>query len=127
RRGELIDVRDLAAWKVVMAEARRAGTYNAAGPDYRLTMGRVLEVCRGATGSDARFVWVDEKFMLDAGLQQWLEVPLWVDSSDEGNRYFMGISVEKAVAAGLRFRSLSETVRDTLEWDLSRPAGTQRH
>ncbi|MFL6336838.1 MAG: SDR family oxidoreductase [Pyrinomonadaceae bacterium] len=126
RQVQLIDVRDLAAWMLEMAEARRAGTYNATGPDYRLTMGRVLDVCRGATGSEARFVWVDEKFMLDAGLGQWMEVPLWVDSSDEGNRYFMGISVEKAVADGLKFRPLSETVRDTLEWDLSRPADTER-
>ena len=73
-----------------------------------------------------RLVWVDEKFMLDAGLQQWMEVPLWIDSADEVNRHFMEVSVEKGVAAGLKFRPLSETVRDTLEWDLSRPAGTPR-
>jgi 2'-hydroxyisoflavone reductase len=128
RQVQLIDVRDLAAWVLEMAEARRSGTYNATGPDYRLTMGRVLDVCRGTTGSDARFVWVDEQFMLDAGLGPWMEVPLWVAQSgeDDVNRYFMGISAEKAVAAGLKFRPLSETVRDTLEWDLTRPADTQR-
>jgi len=126
RQVQFTDVRDLAGWTLDMAEARRAGTFNATGPDYRLTMGHVLDVCRGTTGSDARFVWVDEQFMLDAGLGAWMEVPLWIDSSDEGNRHFMGISVEKAVAAGLKFRPLSETVRDTLEWDLSRPADTQR-
>lgn len=126
RQIQLIDVRDLAAWMLDMAAARRAGTFNATGPDYTLTMGRVLDVCRGTTGSDARFAWVDEKFMLDAGLRQWMEVPLWVDSTDEGNRHFMGINVERALAAGLKFRPLSETVRDTLEWDLSRPADTQR-
>lgn len=126
RQVQFIDARDLAEWILDMVESRRAGTFNAAGPDYKLTMGRLLEACRGATGSDARFVWVDERFMLDAGLGQWMEVPLWVDSSDEGNRYFMDVSVERAVAAGLKFRPLAETVRDTLEWDLSRPAETQR-
>jgi 2'-hydroxyisoflavone reductase len=126
RQVQLIDARDLAGWILDMAEARRAGTFNATGPDYRLTMGRVLEVCRGTTGSDARFVWVDEQFMLDAGLGPWMEVPLWTPESDEGNRHFMGVSVGKAVAAGLKFRPLSETVRDTLEWDLTRPADTQR-
>jgi 2'-hydroxyisoflavone reductase len=57
-----------------------------------------------------------------------VEVPLWIPLSgpDDVNRYFMGISVEKAVAAGLKFRPLSETVRDTLEWDLSRPADATR-
>ena len=126
RQVQFIDVRDLAGWVLDMTEAKRAGTFNATGPDYRLTMGRVLDVCRGTTGSDARFVWVDEKFLLDAGVGPWMEMPLWTTESDEGNRYFMGISIEKAIAAGLRFRPLSETVRDTLEWDLNRPADTQR-
>jgi nucleoside-diphosphate-sugar epimerase len=125
RQVQFIDVRDLAEWILDMAEARRVGTYNATGPDYRLTMERLLDVCRGTTGSDARFVWVDEKFMLDAGLQQWMEVPLWTSSADEMNRYFQEVSIEKAVAAGLKFRPLSETVRDTLEWDLTRPAETE--
>jgi 2'-hydroxyisoflavone reductase len=128
RQVQFIDVRDLAEWMLEMAEARRTGTFNATGPDYRLTMGRLLETCRGTTGSDARFVWVDEQFMLEAGLGPWIEVPLWIplEGPDDLNRYFMGLSVEMAVAAGLKFRSLSETVRDTLEWDLSRPADTQR-
>ncbi|HWS86089.1 MAG TPA: NAD-dependent epimerase/dehydratase family protein [Pyrinomonadaceae bacterium] len=128
RQVQFVDARDLAAWILEMAEARRAGTFNATGPDYRLTMGRVLEVCRGTTGSDARFVWADERFLLDAGVGPWMEMPLWTPQAGEDNvnRHFMEVSVEKALAAGLRFRPLSETVRDTLEWDLSRPADTER-
>ena len=128
RQVQFVDARDLAAWMLEMAEARRAGTYNATGPDYRLTMGRVLEVCRGTTGSDARFVWADERFLLDAGVGPWVEMPLWTPQAGEDNvnRHFMEVSVEKALAAGLKFRPLSETVRDTLEWDLTRPAGTVR-
>jgi 2'-hydroxyisoflavone reductase len=128
RQVQFIDVRDLAAWVLDMAEARRAGTFNATGPDYRLTMGRVLETCRGTTGSDARFVWVDEQFLLDAGLGPWMEVPLWTPETgpDTVNRHFMSVSVEKAIAAGLKFRPLSETVRDALDWELSRPADAER-
>jgi 2'-hydroxyisoflavone reductase len=126
RQVQFIDVRDLAGWTLDMAEARNPGTFNATGPDRRLTFGHFLDLCRGATGSDARFVWVDEQFMLDAGLGPWMEVPLWTPESDDVNRHFMGVSVEKAVAAGLKFRPLSETVRDTLEWDLTRPADTER-
>ena len=123
---QVIDARDLAEWVLEMAGARRAGTFNATGPDYRLTLGRVLETCRGTTGSDARFVWVDEQFLLDAEVGPWMEMPLWLPASDEGNRHIMELNVEKALAAGLKFRPLSETVRDTLEWDLTRPADTQR-
>lgn len=125
RQIQFIDARDLAAWMLDMAERRGAGTYTAAGPDYTLTMGRFLEECRGATGGDARFVWADDKFLLDSGLTPWTEVPLWTNP-DGGNRYFLNLSVEKAVAAGLTFRPVAETARDTLEWDLSRPADAER-
>jgi 2'-hydroxyisoflavone reductase len=53
-------------------------------------------------------------------------VPLWLPEGDDDNRYFLGVSIEKALKAGLGFRPLSETVRDTLEWDLNRPSDTQR-
>ncbi|HEX8282080.1 MAG TPA: NAD-dependent epimerase/dehydratase family protein [Pyrinomonadaceae bacterium] len=123
---QFIDVRDLAAWLLLAAERRMTGTFNATGPDYALTFGRFLEECKAATGGDARFVWADEKFLLEAGVQPWMELPLWLDSSDEINLYFQAVSVEKAVAAGLNFRPLAETVRDTLAWDLARPADTER-
>lgn len=123
---QFVDVRDLAGWILLSAERRLTGTFNATGPDYPLTFGRFLDECRAATDSDARFVWVGEKFMLDAGLGQWMEVPLWTDSSDEHNRYFQAVGVEKAIAAGLTFRPTAETVRDTLAWDLTRPADTPR-
>ena len=123
---QFIDARDLAAWLLHAAERRLTGTFNATGPDFPLTFGRFLEECRAATASDARFVWVDEKFLLEAGVQPWTEMPLWTDSSEEENRYFQAVGVERAVAAGLSFRPVAETVRDTLAWDLTRPADTER-
>ncbi len=118
---QFVDARDLAAWILRAAEVRLVGTFNATGPDYLLTFGRLLEESRRATGGGARFVWVDEQFLLDAGLQPWIEVPLWLDSSDEINLHFQEVSIEKAVAAGLSFRPLIETIRHTLMWDLTRP------
>jgi len=123
---QFVDARDLALWVLSMSEGRRAGTFNATGPDYRLTMGRFLEECGAAAGGGARLVWVDEKFLLEEGLTPWMDVPLWLAESDEVNRYFLAVSVERAVASGLSFRPLEETVRDTLEWDLTRPADAER-
>jgi 2'-hydroxyisoflavone reductase len=125
RQVQFVDARDLAAWILDMAGRRRAGTYTAAGPDYELTMGRFLEECKGATGGDARFVWVDERFLLDSGVTPWMELPLWTNP-DGGNRYMLSVNVGKAVAAGLRFRPVAETARDTLEWDLTRPPDAER-
>ena len=123
---QFVDARDLAEWILLSAGRGLTGAFNATGPDSPLTYGRFLEECKASTGSDARFVWADEKFLLEAGVMPWMELPLWTDSSDEGNHYFQAISVEKALANGLTFRPLAETVRDTLDWDLSRPADTQR-
>lgn len=126
RQIQLIDARDLAIWIVRMAEARRAGIYNAVGPDDVSTMGQLLDECKSVCGSDARFVWVDDKFLLDAGLKPWMEVPLWVAGNDDTNRYLLSVSNAKAVAAHLSFRPLAETIHDTLEWDATRRDETPR-
>jgi 2'-hydroxyisoflavone reductase len=119
-RVQFIDARDLAEWTVRMVEVQGAGTFNATGPDYALTMGRLLEECKAVSGSDARFVWVDEKFLLHRDVRPWMELPIWVPDAEE-YRGFHAVSVDKAIQAGLTFRPLAETVRDTLKWDATRP------
>jgi 2'-hydroxyisoflavone reductase len=119
---QIIDVRDLAEWMVAMSEERRVGIYNATGPEYRLTIGQVLDESRLVSGSDARFVWMSERFLLDAGVQPWGEVPLWVPEEDPDNAGFDAVDCTKAIGTGLRFRPLAETIRDTLAWDAALPA-----
>jgi len=119
---QIVDVRDLAGWMLELVEARHVGIYNATGPEYRLTFGQLLDECRAVSGSDARFTWVGERFLLDAGAQPWTEVPLWVPESDPENAGFDAVDCSKAIGAGLRFRPLAETIRDTLAWDATRPA-----
>jgi 2'-hydroxyisoflavone reductase len=119
---QIIDVRDLAEWTVQMVEARQVGIYNATGPEYRLTMGQLLDACRAVSGSDAQISWVSERFLLDAGVQPWSELPLWVPAEDPSNAGFDAIDCSRAIAAGLRFRPLADTIRDTLAWAATRPA-----
>ena len=116
RQIQFVDARDLAEWILRMAEGRRAGVFNASGPDYVLTMGRFLEGCREATGGDARFTWVGEQFLLEKGVEPWGELPLWIPESDEKHRCFLAENCDRAAASGLTFRPLAETVRDTLAW-----------
>jgi 2'-hydroxyisoflavone reductase len=123
RQVQLIDARDLSEWILRMIAQKRAGVFNASGPDYKLTMQGFLEACRDASGSDARFTWVGEQFLLDAGVEAWSELPLWLPESSETHRYFLASNCEKAFAAGLAFRPLVETARDTLAWQkLGTPA-----
>lgn len=114
---QMIDARDLAAWLVRSVEEGRTGIFNAAGPEpYPTvpTLGGLLEICREVTGSDARFTWVSEEFLLERGVEPFRELPLWVSGAEHEG--FNRFDNRKAVAAGLTFRPLAETVRATLDW-----------
>lgn len=125
RQVQVIDARDLANWTVDCVERGTTGTFNATGPATRLTMREMLEACREGTASDATFTWVDESFLEAEGVGPWMEVPLWLPASDTDTRGMLAVSIDRAVNAGLTFRPLAETARDTLAWHRSRPAGTQ--
>jgi 2'-hydroxyisoflavone reductase len=115
---QLIDVRDLAEWTLRMIETGRPGLFNAPGRSM-LTMGQLLETCRSASGGDAHFTWVDERFLTERGVLPWTHLPLWMPPSWETHRYFHRVGADRALAAGLTFRPLAETVRDTLAWQRS--------
>jgi 2'-hydroxyisoflavone reductase len=85
-------------------------------------MERFLEECRVVSGTDARLVWTSESFLLDAGVKPWSEMPLWIPEEYDQSGY---VEFGKALAAGLTFRPLAETIRDTLAWDRTRPPETK--
>ena len=123
-RVQFIDVRDLAEWTLRMVEAKQTGVYNATGPAYALTMEQMLDECKQVSRSDARLTWVEEKFLLAAGVGAWIEMPLWVPEKEDALG-FMQINCGRAIAAGMTFRPLADTIRKTLEWDATRPATTE--
>jgi 2'-hydroxyisoflavone reductase len=118
RHVQFIDAHDLARWLIDMVEARRSGVFNANGPPDAVTMNALLETCRAESGSDARFTWVDDAFLLGEGVKPWTDLPLWLPHGTR--RGLMATNVSKAMAAGLRRRPLRETVRDVLQ-DVDRP------
>ena len=75
-----------------------------------------------ALGSDARLRWTDDRRILDAGVQPWTELPLWLPGDEHAG--MMQAAIDRALAAGLAFRPLEETARDTLAWSIE--AGEQR-
>ena len=110
---QLIDARDLSAWLVRLALEGPGGVFDATGP--QTTFGELVERMRG----DARLVRVDGQRVLDAGVQPWTELPLWLPDRDAWA--LMRRDNAAAVAAGLTFRPFEETVRDTREWDAAEP------
>lgn len=115
---QVIDARDLAEWTLRLGEANTGGVYNATGPDYALTLGAILTTARGAAQSDANFIWASEEFLLANKVTPWSDMPLWVPSEVAIHL----VDVARALAAGLTFRPIETTVRDTLTWARSEPA-----
>jgi 2'-hydroxyisoflavone reductase len=129
---QFVDVRDLAGWMVRLIEARVSGVFNATGPEgpkrpeRAYTMGELLHICRQVAESEAsrsgELIWADEGFLLQAEVKPWTELPLWVPSSDPRMAHMQRVDCSRARAAGLTFRPVAETVRDTLAWARTRPA-----
>ena len=110
---QFVDVRDLAGFLLLVAERGPGGPVTTTGPVPALTMGALADACRAVTRSDATFTYVDEAFLAEHEVGEWMELPLWV-APKPGWERFLEADVSRALAAGLAFRPLAETVHDTL-------------
>jgi 2'-hydroxyisoflavone reductase len=108
---QLIDVRDLAAWTVHLAETGTAGIFNATGPAEPLTFGGMLAAAQVVAESDANFVWVSDDFLTRHEVAPWSEIPMWIPGA-----FWATVRISRALDAGLTFRPLAATTRDTLAW-----------
>ncbi len=120
---QVIDVRDLAAFTLLCIEQRVLGTFNLVSPPRTFTMGELMNDCIAAAKSDARITWVPAQFLEARGVVDG-DLPIWSHAVGE-NAGFALTSAQRALAAGLKIRPLTETVRDTLAWQLARPAEQQ--
>ncbi|MCK6445629.1 MAG: NAD-dependent epimerase/dehydratase family protein [Planctomycetes bacterium] len=112
---QFVDARDLAEFVVRLVERRTLGLFHVVGPERELSMREVLETCVRVAENDARLTWVDTRFLLERGVAPWTDLPAWLPSLEPGHAYWT-LNVSKAIRAGLAFRPLDETVRDTLAW-----------
>jgi 2'-hydroxyisoflavone reductase len=122
---QFIDARDLAEWNIRMIESGGTGTYNATGQHDTTTMSDLLQTCKDVSGSDARLIWIPDAFLAEHKAGAWMELPLWIPESQEEMAGFLRVSSDKAIRDGLTFRPLTDTVRDTLEWDRTREPGPE--
>ncbi len=121
---QVIDVRDLAAFTLRCIEQRTFGAFNLISPPHTFTMGGLLDSCVAAAKSDATVTWVPASFLAEHKVEGWSDMPVWLNAGGDEAGFALS-SAERALAAGLRVRPLSDTVRDTLVWHLSRPADQQ--
>ncbi len=121
---QIIDARDLAAFIIRNVERRTAGIFNVTGPVQPMKMKGMLETLREATGSDARFTWVDTAFLDQQKVAAFADMPAWVPRTGP-ERGVGNVRIAKAVQAGLVTRPLADTARDTLAWFQGLPPDRQ--
>ncbi len=112
---QFIDALSLARFTIQALEQNLSGTYNLNGQP--MPMQTVLETIRDVTGSNTTFKWASETFLEQQKVNPWMgenSLPLWIPEL-EGST-----SIEKALQAGLEFRSLETTIREVLQWSATR-------
>jgi len=110
---QIVDVRDLAEFMIHLLETGRRGVYNVAGPREPLTARRFYNAAAKSIGANVRYTHIDDYDFLAAHKID--EAIPW--ALLRGNDYgMMSVKNQKAIAAGLTFRPLADTVRDTLAW-----------
>ncbi|HTK55006.1 MAG TPA: NAD-dependent epimerase/dehydratase family protein [Gemmatimonadaceae bacterium] len=120
---QVIDSRDLAEFMIRLAEQKVTGTFNACGNVMQI--GDMFNTIKTAIGSNATFTWVPADFMTANGVRGWRDMPCWLPPTGPTGG-FLRRSNAKAVAAGLTFRPLSLTAKDTLAWHKTRPEEEQK-
>jgi 2'-hydroxyisoflavone reductase len=119
---QFIDVRDLAAFLLHLLDQGAFGTFNADAPAGQLTMGELLASSqRAAVGKNSTLTWVPAAFLEKHEVSPWQDMPVWIPPEGE-YAGFGRVSSAKAQAAGLTYRPLDTTTKDTLAYWQSLPA-----
>ena len=116
---QVLDARDLAAWLVRAAERRTHGIATAGGPTH--TLAEHLETVRNVTGFTGSWEVAGEDWLTEHGVEPWMgprSLPLWLPAESMA---LNAHDLSRAAALGLRTRPLSETLADTLAWELAEP------
>ncbi|MFI5357320.1 MAG: NAD-dependent epimerase/dehydratase family protein [Opitutales bacterium] len=131
---QVIDVRDLAGWIMVLVEQQVADVFNAVGPVQPLTFRELVTTGLQALRSKAHPVWVPDDVLLAEQAEDRLKLPLWVPRSAAKSRGFFAVDGRKAWAADLMLRPLAATIADCSRYEASQakpvvvgPAPAEEH
>ncbi len=120
---QIIDVRDFTEWMIRLGEARTMGEFNVVGPKTPRPIAELLYGIRAVTTAETTFTWVNEDFLREIGIRPYADMPVWRPPSMGAG--FARFDLTPEVEAGLTFRPLAVTARDTLEYHFSRPPERQ--
>ena len=113
---QYIDVRDLGAWMIRLAEKRVTGTYNVIGPE--IDQEKMINSARSNAQRTSSVTWASMEWLgarRDKAL--WGTLLFWEINKGSLTR----INNRKALADGLIIRPLGTTLADTLTWYKQQP------
>jgi 2'-hydroxyisoflavone reductase len=116
---QIIDVRDFTEFMIHLGEDATMGLFNVVGPRIPRPMDELLYGIRAVTTAETEFTWVDTDFLASMGVRPYQEMPVWRPPTP-GNEGFARFDLTPEIEAGLTFRPLAVTARDTLDYHLSR-------
>ncbi len=123
-RVQYVDVRDLCEWMIRLIDDDATGTFNVVGPAAPQTLAEFIDGLRPLAPAGTVTTWIEDYAWLkayplrqprpgeSAGLTE--AIPWVMAEGDELGH--MRIDARKARAAGLSYRPLLTTARDTLAW-----------
>jgi 2'-hydroxyisoflavone reductase len=118
---QIIDCRDLGEWYIRLVEHGTTGTFNGVGPRSPMSISGMLYGIRATVDNEISFTWVDAAFLEAHGVEAWSQMTVWVPPESEDGALAQ-VNIDRALAAGLTFRSLADTTVATMEYWNSLPA-----
>jgi 2'-hydroxyisoflavone reductase len=116
---QFIDARDQARWVCELVERGESGAFHTVSPTPPFTFADMVQTIVDAVAPDGTSIeWVDPAFLLENEVDD-SSLPLWVPTTDPDPG--MACDPSHARAHGLTTRTLTDTVRETLEHERRTP------
>lgn len=122
---QIIDVRDLVEFNIKLIEAGTFGVFNAVGPQMGQPFREFVERIHRGVGGTGTYTWVDAEFLRANGAAPYgRELPVFQVMSGR-TAGFARFDLTPEIRAGLTFRPMEVTARETLAWFRTLPAERQ--
>ena len=118
---QFVDVRDLSEFYIHLLEQQTAGIFNSVGPGASLSSAELVYGIRAITATPVSFTWLDWDFLAERGQMPQAQLPFWQPPRGHYLNYGR-MDSSRGIAAGLTFRPLAVTAKETLDWHRSRAA-----
>lgn len=109
---QMIHGRDLGDWMLQAAQQGLTGAYNLTGQPIR--MSALFDSLNRHTGNHNTITYVGDAFILEHSLAPIDGLTFWIPESYDR---LMHVTIEKALGAGLKLRSVDAIVQDVVDWD----------